>query len=84
MGARDYSLLHGIHTDTQAHLASYTKSIEYNEKTCIRDNLFFQDSVGNTMMNPDVSGGWPQSKSMKKFQDQLLYASQVGTESSSA
>jgi cell division septal protein FtsQ len=64
-------------------LTSYTKGIEYNEKTCIRDNLF-QDSVGNTMVNPNVSGGWPQSKSMKKFQDQLLYASQVGTESSSA
>lgn len=33
-------------------------------------------------MNPDVSGGWSHSKSMKKFQDQLLYGSQVGTESS--
>jgi hypothetical protein len=82
IGARDYSLLHGIHTDMGAHLASYTKGIEYSEKTYIRDNIFFQDSVGNTMVNPDVSGGWPQSKSLKKFQDQLLYASQVGKSSS--
>lgn len=39
-----------------------------------------QDSVGNPVMNPDLSGGWSHSKSMKKFQDQLLYGSQTGSQ----
>ncbi|XP_069689683.1 serine/threonine-protein kinase Nek8-like isoform X2 [Periplaneta americana] len=40
----------------------------------------YQDSMGNPMINPEISGGWSHSKSTNKFQDQQLYGSQTGSQ----